>query len=286
MTAGPPQIQAVIVNHNTSPFSELCLRSLFATEGTMKTSLTVTVMDNHSDDDGLAELRHATEEMGADFELSRWPVAAATVNTHGDVLRDFVLARPDPDCYLFLDADIAFTEPETLRTMYTELIGRDDTWAMQARFVSAEGRCEGSSLDLGAGDPQHFFVGFEDPASDRSRTFPIAGTGKARVHPGCCLIRNSPALQETAEAVGFGTAVSMSQDPELAGYFDTMALASAVMATNGLIYGLSSAHVVHYFNVSYDERTDLTASKLQDCCRRLALLRTDPHAVPEPGPWG
>lgn len=202
MTRRSPHIEAIIVNHNTSPFSELCLRSLLATEVPPGLRLTATVVDNHSHDEGLADLRHATQELGADFELSRWPLAEATVNTHGDVLRDFVLARPLAEYYLFLDADIVITQSDTLATMHAELMERDDMWALQARFASAEGRGVGTSLDIGAGDAQHLYVGFEDPESDWRHTFPVKGTGKARVHPGCCLIRNSDAFQETARAFG------------------------------------------------------------------------------------
>lgn len=47
-----PLVRAVIVNHNTSLFSELALRSLAATSTTSSTvELRTTVLDNHSDDE-------------------------------------------------------------------------------------------------------------------------------------------------------------------------------------------------------------------------------------------
>lgn len=171
--------------------------------------------------------------------------------------------------------------------MLSDLTRGQRLWAVQARFAWSErNRGAGSSLDIGAGDAQQLYTGFEDPESGWNRSFPIRGTGKPRCHPGCALIVNSPAFQRTGTILGFGTAVSMSQDEQVAGYCDTMALASAVMSTHGLSYALSDAEVVHYFNVSYDERVDLTDAKLADCRDRLKLLRVDPLARLPTGPWG
>ena len=193
-----------------------------------------------------------------------------------------MLSRHDADCYLFLDADIVFLAQDTPATMLRELRAAPDLWAVQARYVSPERRGSGQSLELGGGDPLDVAAGF--PGSRWYWT--VRGTGKRRVHPGCALVRNSDALLRTAEMVGFGTFVGLSQDESMAGYYDTMASASAVMATHSLRYELSTATVVHYFNVSYDDRTDLTASKLDDVHRRLLLLRDDPGVRPPPGPWG
>lgn len=283
-------VEAVVVNHNTSPFAELCLRSLRATElggsSLDALDLRVTVADNHSTDAGLPALRVAADECGAAFETSRWPHGESTVNTHGDVLRDFVLTRRGAAFYLFLDADIAFLDHGTVARMLQQLSSRDDLWAVQARFASAEKRKAGSSLDIGAGQPWPVYAARHDPGTGGHTTFPVAGTGKPRCHPGCALVRNSPTFQRVAETIGFATAILWSQDEQLAGFFDTMALASTVMAAHGLSYELAGVEVVHYFNVSYDQRTDLTAAKLDDCERRLALLRADPSSPPPPGPWG
>ena len=275
-------IEAVIVNHNTSPFAELCLRSLMATGGARGRALRVTVADNHSTDDGVVALRDAAAELGAAFELTRWPVSTATTITHGDVLRDFVLSRREAPYFLFLDADIVFLHDNTVGTMLRELESSAKSWAVQARYVSPERRLAGSTLDMGAGDPQVIDAGF--PGTTWRWT--VRGTGKRRLHPGCALVANSEALLHTADMLGFGTFAGLSQDESIAGYYDTLAVASAVMATHGLGYELSSRLVVHYFNVSYDDRTDLTRSKRQDVQRRLEILRDDPQASPAAGPWG
>ena len=275
-----PVVEAVIVNHNTSRFAELCMRSLLATNDLR--GLRVTVADNHSSDEGAEELREAASDLGATFVRTRWPAADATTNTHGDVLRDFVLGRREADCYLFVDADIVFVEADTVATMLDELRASSDLWAVQARYVSPERRQPGASLDMGAGDPQLVDAGF----SGTHWRWTTLGSGQRRVHPGCTLIANSPPFLVAARDLGFGTFVGLSQDDRVAGYYDTMALATAVMRTHRLRYQLSTASVVHYFNVSYDDRTDLTKAKLMDAQRRLAALRKDPGAAPAPGPWG
>jgi GT2 family glycosyltransferase len=290
-------VKACIVNHNTSLFAELCLRSLYARNQDLLAQLAVTVSDNHSTDPGVGSLRRAAEEVGATFDVTRWPAREAYrqlpdggaygLNTHGDVLRDFVLSHPDPDYYLLLDADIVFTDDGALRTMIRELEATDELWAVQARFVHPERiRGRDTSLDMGAGDAHHLTVMFGHPDADWVATFPVVGSGQRRCHPGCVLVRNSDPFRRTAEQVGFATSVGMSADPALAGYYDTMALASKVMSTHGYRYTLSAAPVVHYFNVSYDDRTELTEAKRLDVERRLRTLRDDPTGVTDPGPWG
>lgn len=80
-------VYAAIVNHNTSLFAELALRSLVASVGAgdRECDLRITVLDNHSTDD-VESLLAAANEASASFELTRWPAADATFNTHGDVL--------------------------------------------------------------------------------------------------------------------------------------------------------------------------------------------------------
>src|SRR5689334_17713044 len=132
---GTVLVRAVIVNHNTSLFSELALRSLLGSHASDRAiDLDVTVADNHSSDPHVSQLRAACDELGSRFELSRWPVDGSTVNTHGDVLRDFVLAHPDADHFLFVDCDIDFEEAGAVTTMLEDLDADDTLWCVQARF--------------------------------------------------------------------------------------------------------------------------------------------------------
>jgi len=107
-------IEACIVNHNCSQFSELALRSLVATN--RGAGVHVSVVDNHSTDPGVDALREATDALGARFVLARWPAESARVNSHGEVLRDFVLDHSGAEFYLFVDADVVFTRRPPWRT--------------------------------------------------------------------------------------------------------------------------------------------------------------------------
>ena len=270
------RVEACIFNHNTSPFAELALRSLMATEDDH--SLNVTVSDNHSTDEGHADLKTAANELGATFFESRWPAGEAALNTHGDAIRDFVLANRAAERFLLVDADIVFTQPGTVATMRRELEAQPEAWAVQAAFHWAEEhRGPGASLDIGA-------------AAERTMTLRNgqvqAYRGKRRCHPGCTIIRNSEGFLRVAEALGFSCAEVVSGDPTVGGFYDTMALASHAMAAQGSEYFLSAARVVHYFNVSYDDSTAVMAEKLADCRRRLASLREDPTRPIAAGPWG
>jgi hypothetical protein len=253
------RIEAIIVNHNTSPYAELALRSLRAT--TSRDDLNVTVVDNHSADDTSA-LRAACDRLEASFELSRWPVEDQSVNTHGDVLRDFVLARADCDAYLFLDADIVFTQDRTVDTMSDELMSADAVWAVQAR-MSWDGTNEipMGSLWQRRDHEIHLASKRVQPGTD----WPLtqlkvhSGTVMPRCHPGCALVRNSQLLRGVADRLGFSTAWVWSDDPQLGGFADTFALASEVMRSAGLRIVLSDAMVVHFFNVTYDIAERLAA---------------------------
>jgi hypothetical protein len=108
------RVEACVVNHNTSEFAELALRTLVATHQQRLAAgqLRVTVVDNHSTDDGLSDLVAAAGELGATFQRSRWPAASTPVNSHGDVLRDFVAAHDQATHVFFVDADVVFTSPD------------------------------------------------------------------------------------------------------------------------------------------------------------------------------
>ena len=266
-----PLIEAVIVNHNTSLFAELALRSLVATSGEPGEPyrLAVTVMDNHSADD-TGPLVDAVLELGAQFQLSRWPAAGVNLNSHGDVLRDFVLARPEADYFLFIDSDIDFESDRPLAVMLAELAEDPNLWAVQARFSSVERReGEGASLDIGAGRPFRASIG--EWVWDETSKVPVSGIGHARCHPGATLIRNSQLFQGVARHVGFSSLVVIAADPEVAGFHDTLGMASAAFAGFGSRYALSAARVHHFFMASYD-RVHIEAREV-DARNRLARFR-------------
>lgn len=216
-------------------------------------TLRATVADNHSTDEGVDGLRAAAADLDASFELARWPASTATTNTHGDVLRDFVLARPQADYFLFLDADIVFLADGTVATMPTNSEHRPTCGPYRP------GTCHPSdALRRAASTSARAMPKCSTPASRNSVALHCPRERTGRVHPGCALIANSDPLRLATERLGFGTFVRLAQDNSLAGFYDTMAVVSAVMTTHRLRYELSAVSVVHYFNVSYVDRTALT----------------------------
>ncbi|MFC7620884.1 hypothetical protein [Microlunatus sp. GCM10028923] len=265
------RIEACIVNHNTSEFAELAVRTLVAAHRTMIDSglLKITIMDNHSDDQGLPALIQACTELGAAFTLSRWPATETAANSHGDVMRDFVADHPDADHFLFADADSYVIEDDTVGRMAAELAAAPNAWAVQARFAwLEEHEGPGSSQDPWRGRPQRLRVAIDDVDTGN---FP--SRHKTRCHPAFALVRNTESFRRVADIIGLSSGVIISADPELAGFADTFGPATLAMQTHGLDHLLSGATVGHYHGVSYQDPNQPLGGKLDDCRRRLAGLR-------------
>ncbi|AEH10078.1 hypothetical protein FsymDg_2735 [Candidatus Protofrankia datiscae] len=223
---------ACIINHNSSEFTELALRTLIRTHQHRidDGELRITVIDNHSTDEGLDNLRNAVRELPATWERSPWPAADSTVNSHGDVLRAFVQAHEDASHLWFVDADIVFRQPDCLGVMLTDLAARPDLWAVQARFHWLESNHgPGTSLNIWAGRHQRLWAGIGQPP-DR----PFPGSHKRRCHPACALVANTPTFRRVTDIIGLSAALIISVDERLAGFADTLGLASLAMETHGL----------------------------------------------------
>lgn len=153
--------------------------------------------------------------------------------------------------------------------MIDDLDADTSLWAVQARFRTAEARRPDGTLDVNAGGTP-----VELDVRVRSRAwndvYPVDGQIRSRCHPGATLVRNTPTIRRLADSIGFSTAAIVSADPAVGGFFDTFGLATAVMATNGFSYGLSTATVHHYFCVSYDEGKRVPSAV--DCRQRLQRI--------------
>jgi hypothetical protein len=270
-----PHIECVVVNHNTSPFAELAVRSLLATHPGL--DLTVTVMDNASTDD-TGDLRAACADLGIPYLQSglEHTSLGKSDNTHGEVLRSFILTHPDADYYLLLDADICFVQENTLLTMQRELDADDSIFAVQAR-MSWDGVNEmpGAGWHIAENEPLHLrFVLGGEPISDE-RLMETAqeshGILNPRCHPGCALVRNTPVFRSVVEHIGLSTAWLFGVNQPRHGFYDTFGLACHVMKTHEQRYVLSSAMVLHYFCVSYDPMG--MDWKTRNCLERLEPLR-------------
>ncbi len=219
----PHKLEAVAVNHNTSRYMELMLRSL-AAHHPAKSNLSLTVLDNASTDDTSALMAY-TESRGIPFVQSGFSTQTAN-NSHGEILSRFVLEHPDCTHYLFLDADVCFLEDNTIDIMLAEL--------------------EASAGVFGIG-PRQSWDGVEEiPADVRAANPDICD---ARLHPCCALVENTPLFQSVVKEIGLSAArVLLAEREEVA---DTFKLMTGVLKTHGLVHRISSKMVLHFFCVSY-----------------------------------
>jgi hypothetical protein len=236
-----PTIQAAVVNHNTSAFTELMLRSLFATHAD-RSNLSVRVYDNASGDDGTG-LRSFAAKMNVPVLSSGFTLDSA-YNSHGDVLRTFVLENPACDYYLFLDADTVFVQADTIPRMLQELQAATDAFGAVPRM---------------SWDGIEPYAGIE--ANPEVYT--------ARMHPFCALVKNTPLFRTVVEEVGLFCVKFLWGDHEE--YLDTFKLMTRVMKTHGLRHLITSPLVIHFFSVSY--KWDDEALKQAKIEHRDALLR-------------
>jgi hypothetical protein len=219
-----PHIEAVSVNHNTSLYMELMLRSLAAHHGP-ELGLAVTVADNASTDD-TTRLAAYTRRLGIPLVPSGFTTASPH-NSHGEVLSQFVLAHPACTHYLFLDADVCFLEDNTLQTMLDELNGTEAAFGIGARM----------SWD-----------GVTEVPEEVRRSNP--DIYEARLHPCCALIKNTALFRQVVQTIGLSPVRYVWAEGEE--YLDTCKLMTRVMATHGLRHILSTRMVLHFFGVTYD----------------------------------
>jgi hypothetical protein len=217
-------IEAVTVNHNTSSYMELMLRSLFARHSPAL-DLAVTVFDNASEE-AMTELRAYAERMGIPIVQSGFTTKSKN-NSHGEVLSRFVLERSECTYYLFLDADVCFVEDHTLDVMMHELEGTTEAFGIVPRM----------SWDGVAEIPEG--VRRENP-----------DLHEARLHPCCALIKNTELFRRIVEDIGLSCVNYLWADGEE--YLDTCKLMTRVMGTHGFKHIISSRMVLHFFCVSYD----------------------------------
>ncbi len=216
-----PPIQAVVVNHNTSKYTELMLRSLFERHPS-NLDLSVTVLDNGSQD-GMTELEAYTRGKGIPVTPSGYEIKTKW-NSHGEILRKFVLEHPDCAYYLFLDADICFLQDDTIPIMVRELEQAPTAFGIAPR-ISSNGETEI--------EEKYWEIVYQ-----------------SRLHPCCALVRNTPVFRRVVDEIGLSCVQYLWAAGE--SYLDTFKLMTMVMSTHGLKHILSSKMILHFFSVSYD----------------------------------
>ncbi len=217
------RIRAVTVNHNPSSYMELMLRSLFARH-VPDFDLAVTVFDNASKDN-MSGLWVYAQRMGVPIVQSGFTTRTRN-NSHGEVLRRFVLERPNCTYYLFLDADVCFVQDNTLDVMLRELEQNERAFGIGPR-MSWDGVTE---------------------LPEEVRHNP--DLYEARLHPCCALVKNTEVFRRVVEEVGLSCVNYLWADGDE--YLDTFKLMTRVMRTHGLRHIISSRMVLHFFAVSYD----------------------------------
>ena len=294
-------IKMVVVNHNTSIFVELAARSFFATHGERE-DVRFTIMDNSSQD-GTDELEAYARSVGIEFRQSGLIAADQQVNSHGEVLRQFVMENPECEYYLLLDADICFVKPDTVDTLVSEINEYDGVWAVQARSRRVTTGLFGQTRqavkqDLGEYrsqkmvnrkrlylhtpmlpklraeplgplvEPPKINHGELDDEGRKQPLITLVGSAKPRCQPCCTLVRNTPVLRRVVDRIGFSGAWIFENTIEGAGDYDTMGLMTAVMTTHEQVYIESSIGVLHFWMVSYNLDTPQMKTK-RDQCRCL-----------------
>jgi hypothetical protein len=235
-------IAAVTVNHNTSRYAELMLRSLFATHPP-DLLLSLMLYDNASRDDTSA-LEAYARSRGIRAQQSGFTTQTPH-NSHGEILRRFVLGHPECDYYLFLDADVCFVQQDTIGTMLRELETDSAAFGIGPR-LSWDGETE-LPREVADGNPDIY---------------------EARLHPCCALIKNTAVFRDVVQEVGLSCVKVLWAEQEE--YLDTLKLMTRVMRTHGQHHLISSAMVIHFFCVSYD--WDPEQFMRQKACHRDRLL--------------
>ena len=215
-------IEAATVNHNTSLYVELMLRSLFARHSP-DLGLSITVFDNASEADATG-LRAYAEEMGVPI-VQTGLTTETDNNSHGEILRRFVLEHPDCTHYLFLDADACFVQDDTIDVMLEELEACDDAFGIGARLADW-----GGEQEIAEEYQEELYY--------------------CRLHPFCALVKNTDVFRRVVDEIGLSCVKYLWAKGDE--YLDTFKLMTRVMRTHGLRHLLSSKMVIHFFSVSYD----------------------------------
>ncbi len=256
-------IRAVTVNHNTSHFVELMLRTLFMLHSAETFRLSVAVLDNASDDEQLPALKKYLDAQNIPFQQTGFDATIA-VEKHGLALEAFVQNNADATHFLFLDSDIWFIERDTIRTMFDELnAAGENVFANQARIAGyyADRIIEGRDGIPGAADEYAFVTTFDHRE--------YVATKMTRCSPVCTLVKNTPLFRRLVETIGLTPAQRFQF--RAAQYFDTFALMTHVMATHRQNFIVSSKTINHFTQATY--MSEHRVPKDNDCMLLLSDLR-------------
>ncbi|MEV6287016.1 glycosyltransferase family A protein [Kribbella sp. NPDC051770] len=260
------RICVLTVNHATTPYAELLLASLQHHHD--RDDLDVVVLDNSSTDLDRLDRFPTVQVVQTGYTTTR------TLTTHGEILRDAVLARPAYDAFLFVDCDVCFVVDGTIDALAAELAADPEAFAVQARWFTHDG----GELPA-SGEDSHPTTYIresvrrspDDEWSDPAE-YSVEMRLTDRVHPFCALIRNDDAFRRTVEHLGLSPAVVQAERGGK--WWDTLGLLTQVMKTHGKHWVLSEQGVIHFGNVSWS--SDWAVEKA--AARDRLLARYSPEA--------
>jgi hypothetical protein len=259
-------ICGVTVNHNTSHFVELMLRTLFLTNDVADLRFEMTVLDNQSDDPHCGELHaylmdHHITNVQTGFDTT---IAAAK---HGVAFANFIQARPECTHYLFLDADMWFIEPNTIAAMVEELrTASRSIFATQARVL---GYYAGHVIEGREGIPGAGASDGQPPQTVTIDNQIYTHVVMPRCSPVCCLVANTPVFRRVVETVGLAPARRFGVGQVF--FYDTFSLMTQVMATHEQAFIVSAKTINHFTQATY--MPEHRAGKDHDCWLLLDDLR-------------
>jgi hypothetical protein len=259
-------ICGVTVNHNTSHFVELMLRTLFLTNDLTALRFEMTVLDNHSDDAHVDELRAYLTDQQVAFLQTSFDTSIAG-EKHGVAFANYIHDHPEYTHFLFLDADMWFIEPDTIPTMVTELTrAPSTTFANQARIL---GYYAGRIIEGRDGIPGTGAFDGQPPSSVTLWDRVYTQTVMPRCSPVCSLVVNSPLFRRVVETVGLSPAYRFGVGEAF--FYDTFSLMTQVMATHNQAFIVSAKTINHFTQATY--MPEHRAPKDRDCWLLLDDLR-------------
>ena len=260
------RIYGVTVNHNTSHFAELMLRTLFHTNDLSGIDFHLFALDNSSDDETLSQLTAYLADQHIPLLQTGFDSSLAP-EKHGAAFDRFVEEHDDCTHYLFLDSDIWFVENDTIPTLVQELLASPPSiFANQAKIYGyyAHSVIEGRDGQPGIGDVDDFPT-WQISCSGTDYTTRLV----RRCSPACCLIANTPVFRKVVATVGLGRA--MGFEVGSARWYDTFSLMTHVMATHDLSFIVSSKRINHFTMTGY--QPEARGLKDSNCLTMLEDLR-------------
>ena len=248
---------AISVNHGTTPYMDLMIRTLLDVD---RTPVRLLVLDNGADD--LPTLDWAVAR-GVTVRSSGYSIRGGGVTTHGEILRAAILAHPDPEAYLLLDADCFFLQPGTVATMAAELESDPRLFAVQARQADEHGTDLEQPFSPWTREIEERVPELPDGSWSAPARFVV--TLGDRAHPFCTLVRNTAAVRRAVDLIGLSPA--MTQCERGGRWWDTLGLFTQVMRTHGLDWRYSTRQVGHFGNVSWSNEWSQPKAERRDRLR-------------------